>query len=60
MTVLAENLNEHTNIVKSVNENPMKLKLTELEALDWPHIHFVLAMAYAKAVLTSEAYIPSK
>jgi hypothetical protein len=36
----------------------MKVKVTEIEALDWPHIHFVGAMAYSKAVLTGNAYIP--
>jgi hypothetical protein len=36
----------------------MGVKVNEVEALDWPHIHFVIAMAYSKAVLTGKAYIP--
>lgn len=61
MTILAENLGgDMENIKKEINQNPMQLKLTELETLDWPHIHFVLAMAYAKAVLKGDAYIPTK
>ena len=56
----AENLGEMNNLVKDINENPMKLKISDVEALDWPHVHFVLGMAYAKAVLKGQAYIPSK
>lgn len=60
MTLLAENLGLQQKIIDDINTNPMKIKLSNLEALDWPHIHFVLAMAYAKAVLKGEAYIPEK
>jgi ABC-type metal ion transport system substrate-binding protein len=56
----AENLGEMNNLVKDINENPMKLKISDVEALDWPHVHFVLGMAYAKAVLKGQAYIPNK
>lgn len=62
MTLLAEKLgdvNLQQKIVEDINTNPMKIKLTNFEALDWPHIHFVLAMAYAKAVLKGQAYIPT-
>ena len=63
MTLLAEtmgNPNVQQKVVDEINANPMKLKLSNLEALDWPHIHFVLAMAYAKAVLKGEAFVPSR
>ena len=63
MTLLAEKLgdvNLQQKIVEDINANPMKIKLSNLEALDWPHIHFVLAMSYAKAVLKGEAFIPSR
>lgn len=63
MTLLAETIgNAHVQqkVVDEINANPMKLKLSQLEALDWPHIHFVLAMAYAKAVLKGEAFIPNR
>jgi hypothetical protein len=63
MTLLAEtmgNPNVQQKIVDEINANPMKIKLSQLEALDWPHIHFVIAMAYAKAVLKCDAYIPNR
>jgi hypothetical protein len=62
MTVMAETLadaSKHQNLVKEIQKNPMKLVVNEIEALDWPHIHFVLGMAYSKAVLTGNAYLPS-
>lgn len=61
MTVLAETLGDPTKqqtVVAEINMNPMKIHLSRSEALDWPHIHFVLAMAYAKAVLNGRAYVP--
>jgi hypothetical protein len=45
-------------LVKEIQANPMKVKVNEIEALDWPHIHFVLSAQYAKAVLKKRAYIP--
>lgn len=62
MTLLAEKLGDarvQQKVVDDINTNPMNIKLSQLEALDWPHIHFVLAMAYAKAVLKCEAYVPT-
>lgn len=61
MTVLAPTLgdpNARNKIVDEINSNPMLLKVTTVEALDWPHIHFVLATAYATQVLTGKAYVP--
>ena len=46
------------DLSKEVNTNPMDLKITQLEALDWPHINFVLCAKYAKAVLSGEAIVP--
>ena len=46
------------DLSKEVNTNPMDLKITKLEALDWPHINFVLCAKYAKAVLCGEAIVP--
>lgn len=62
MTIMAETLGDmkkHQQLVKEIQSNPMKIVVSEVEALDWPHIHFVLAMSYAKAVLTAEAYVPT-
>lgn len=45
-------------LVAEVNMNPMKVELTQMEALEWPHIHFCLCAVYAKAVLRGKAWIP--
>jgi len=45
-------------LVKEINANPMKIQLDQRDALDWPHIHFVLCAAYAKAVLKGQAIVP--
>lgn len=58
MMTMAENIGDSTNIVKDVNNNPMGIVLEHNDALDWPHIHFVLCAAYAKAVLNGTAYVP--
>jgi Lhr-like helicase len=63
MTDVAEGMNDVENAVdyiSHVNQNPMKLMLETREALDWPHIHFVLSASYAKAVLRGNAFIPSR
>ena len=46
--------------ISHVNSNPMKIVLDTRDALDWPHIHFVLSASYAKAVLRGNAFIPSQ
>lgn len=61
MIDLAENLSDptlHIQLVKEINKNPMKVVLDSKDALDWPHIHFVLCAAYAKAVLRGTAIVP--
>jgi len=61
MMEMAENMGDskaHLKMVESVNSNPFGVVITEREALDWPHIHFVLSAQYAKAVLKKRAYIP--
>lgn len=62
MTVLAPSLGNpqaQNKVVNDINNNPMNIKVSSVEALDWPHIHFVLATAYATAVLTGKAFIPT-
>ena len=49
----------HITLVAEINMNPMKIELDHRDALDWPHIHFCLCGAYAKAVLRGKAFIPS-
>lgn len=60
MMTLGKKIDNGTDFVKEVNSNPMGILLSVQDALDWPHIHFVLGMAYARAVLTSGAFIPSR
>ena len=47
------------NMVRDINTNPMGIQLEKMDALDWPHIHFVLCAAYAKAVPRGLAYVPT-
>jgi hypothetical protein len=60
MMTLGKTIDKGHDFVKEVNANPMGILLSVQDALDWPHIHFVLGMAYARAVLTSGAFIPSR
>jgi hypothetical protein len=46
------------DLSKEMNTNPMNIKVAQVEALDWPHINFVLCAKYAKAVLCGEAIVP--
>ena len=46
------------DLSKEINTNPMNIKVAAVEALDWPHINFVLCAKYAKAVLSGEAIVP--
>lgn len=61
MMDLAENMGDPSksmNVIGDINKNPFGLVLEKKDALDWPHIHFVLCAAYAKAVLQGAAFIP--
>ena len=46
-------------LIKEINKNTMGVKLEQLEALEWPHIHFCICAVYAKAVLRKRAFVPS-
>ena len=61
MCDIAETLSpeKRTNLMSEINKNPFNIKMNEMDALDWPHIHFCLCAVYAKAVLKSKAHIPS-
>lgn len=62
MIVLAGNMvnpESRVNLVAEINKNPMNIIVSTTEALDWPHIHFVLCATYSLAVLKHKAYIPS-
>ena len=61
MMDMAENMGDpkgHQSMVKSINLNPFGVLLDPRDALDWPHIHFVLCARYPKAVLNDRAWIP--
>ena len=47
-----------STLVAEINMNPMGVKLEQMEALEWPHIHFCLCAVYAKAVLRKRAFVP--
>jgi len=50
--------NKLFDLMEIINSNPMKIKMSQIEALDWPHVNFVLCAKYAKAVLNGEAIVP--
>jgi hypothetical protein len=61
MTDMAETLadpNKPQDIVAMMSRNPMKVKFSQSEALDWPHVHFVLCASYARAVFNCKAWVP--
>jgi len=47
-----------SNLVAEINKNPMGVTLEQIEALEWPHIHFCICAVYAKAVLRKKAHVP--
>jgi hypothetical protein len=47
-----------SNLINEINKNPMGVKLEQMEALEWPHIHFCICAVYAKAVLRKRAFVP--
>jgi hypothetical protein len=54
MMDLAESMGDPAksiNMINEINANPFGIVLEKKDALDWPHIHFVLCAAYAKAAL---------
>lgn len=51
---------EKVNIEQIVNDNPMEGRPKMSNMMDWAYVHFQLAMKYANAVLSCEAFVPSK
>jgi hypothetical protein len=61
MIDVAEGMGDPTRdstLVAEINMNPMGVKLEQMEALEWPHIHFCICAVYAKAVLRKKAFVP--
>lgn len=49
-----------TPVDEFINTNPMGVKVTKEEIIEWIHIHFCLAMRYSKDVLDGKAWIPQQ
>lgn len=61
MIDVAEAMSDPTRqstLIADINSNPMKIELVQMDALEWPHIHFCLCAVYSKAVLRGKAFIP--
>jgi hypothetical protein len=56
MTLAAETMER--DLVKEINTNPMNIHVSDQDALDWFHIHFVLCACYSKAVCKGTAFVP--
>ena len=56
--LVSANSNRSSRITSMITNNPMGVKITQTELLEWVHIHFVLAMKYCGAVFDKTAYIP--
>lgn len=62
MIDVAEHMSDPTRelkLVVEINKNPMNVEISQIEALEWPHIHFCLCAVYAKAVLRGKASVPA-
>lgn len=51
---------EKVDIEKIVNENPLENSPKMTNMMDWAYVHFQLAMKYTNAVLSLEAFVPTK
>ena len=49
---------EKFDITRVVNSNPLKGTPKMSNPMDWAYIHFQLAMKYANAVLSGDAFVP--
>jgi len=62
MIDVAEGMGDPTKdsaLVSEINKNPMGVQLTQMEALEWPHVHFCICAVYSKAVLRKKAFVPN-
>ena len=60
MTLLAETMGDPekaSGLISEINKNPFNIKLDARDALDWPHIHFVLCGSYVRALFKGGAFI---
>jgi len=50
---------DRVDIASTVNNNPLTNKPKMSNPADWAYIHFQLAMKYATAVLSCDAFVPT-
>lgn len=48
------------DLKKMLEKNPMGVKITSEDLMNFPMTHFGLAMIYSNAVLNGEAWVPEK
>ena len=51
---------EKFDVVKLANKNPLPGNLKLKNPMDMAEIHFMLAMKYANAVLSGDAFVPTR
>ena len=51
---------ERVDIMSTVNANPLNNSPKMNNPADWAYVHFQLAMKYASAVLSCDAFVPTK
>lgn len=51
---------DRVDLASIVNTNPLKDSPKMTNPADWAYIHFQLAMKYANAVLSCDAFVPSQ
>ena len=57
--VEAEKNMQKLDLEGMLGKNPMKLKVSKDELLQFPIIHFTLSVKYSEAVLDKKAWLPS-
>jgi hypothetical protein len=58
MLHVTDSKKESLDMMKTVNENPFGIKMTN--PMDWAQAHFQLCMKYSQAVLRGVAHIPTQ
>jgi len=51
---------QKVHIEQVVNNNPLEGHPKMSNMMDWAYVHFQLAMKYTNAVLSCEAFVPTK
>jgi len=51
---------DRVDIEQIVNKNPLENSPRMTNMMDWAYVHFQLAMKYTNAVLSLDAFVPTK